>query len=232
MLIVALVLLLVLPGAAHAQIDVVFSGTQPVLRAKVGPLILSTRIGSRGINVGTRSGRASTAKAPTASRNRKAASASASSILATADNYVGTPYVWGGESPNGFDCSGFVQYVFREHGIELPRVSRQQAQVGQYVTPSLAALEPGDLLFFASNGSRIDHVGIYAGDDQVINASGSAGAVVYDALTTSTKRGRWLVTHHVATRRVIANGRSLVGALPAYLLQFMQFDPPDQAPRR
>ena len=87
MLIVALVLLLVLPGAAHAQIDVVFSGTQPVLRAKVGPLILSTRIGSRGIDVSTRRVGTTTSPAPTTSRNRTAASGPGSSAFVCASAF-------------------------------------------------------------------------------------------------------------------------------------------------
>lgn len=221
-----LMLLVVLPGSAHAQIDISFEGTRPVLRANVAGIPISARLNSRGsidLRVDERAYPASSTR-----RSSRSASVTASSVLATADDYVGTRYVWGGETPRGFDCSGFVQYVFRQHGIELPRTSRQQAQVGQYVSTSLGALEVGDLMFFASNGTRIDHIAIYAGDDEIIHSSSSGGGVGYDRF--SSKRGRWFVDHHVATRRVIANGESLVGPLNAALRAILQFDPPDKAP--
>jgi cell wall-associated NlpC family hydrolase len=138
--------------------------------------------------------------------------------------------VWGGETPRGFDCSGFVQYVFRAHGIELPRTSRQQAQVGQRIAPTRNALEPGDLMFFATDGVHIDHVAIFVGGDEIIQSSSSGGGVGYDQL--DTKRGRWFATHHVATRRVIDDGMSLVAPLTAALRAFVRYDPPDHAPRR
>lgn len=122
--------------------------------------------------------------------------------LAAGEDYLGTRYLWGGSAPDrGFDCSGFVQYVFRRNGIELPRVSRDQAHAGAPVPTRIEALQPGDLLFFASNGSRIDHVAIYAGDGRILHASNSAGAVRYDDL--SSRRGSWYVRHMVSARRVI-----------------------------
>ena len=224
-----LMFLVVLPGSANAQINVSFEGTQPVLRANVGGIPISARLGSRGgidLRVDDRAYPASS----TSRRTSRSASATASSVLATADDYVGTRYVWGGATPRGFDCSGFVQYVFRRHGIELPRTSRQQAQVGERISTSLAALEVGDLLFFATDGKRIDHIAIYAGNDEIIHSSSSGGGVGYDNLYS--KRGQWFADHHVATRRVIEDGYSLVGPLTAALRAVMSFDPPDRAPRR
>lgn len=100
-------------------------------------------------------------------------------ILATAKSYLGVPYRWGGSSPTtGFDCSGYIQYVFNQNGISLPRISRDQYTVGTSV--SFDALQPGDLIFFsiAKNGI-VDHDGIYVGNGQFINASTSKGVTIY-----------------------------------------------------
>jgi len=165
---------------------------------------------------------------PASARPRtRPASASARSLLATADQYLGTRYVYGGATPRGFDCSGFVQYVFRRQGVPLPRTSRQQATVGERVGGGTAALRAGDLMLFASNGVRIDHVAVYAGDGRIIHSSSSGGGVRYDDL--STRRGRWFVDHHVASRRVLADGRSLVRSLDAARVAG-ELDPPDRAP--
>ena len=93
-------------------------------------------------------------------------------VIEQARKYLGVPYLWGGTDPTrGLDCSGFAQLVFRSQGIELPRVSSQQATAGRAVG-SLAQAQPGDLLFFDYSPSRpgIDHVGIYVGDGQMIAA--------------------------------------------------------------
>lgn len=152
-------------------------------------------------------------------------------MLATADQYVGTPYEWGGETPAGFDCSGFLRYVFRQHGVNLPRTSRQQVNVGEAVSVLAPALEIGDLMFFATDGTRIDHVAMYAGDNRILHSSASGGGVGYDDL--DSRRGRWFADHHVATRRVLEDGRSLVGQLaPGLIRMLAELDPPDRAPRR
>jgi Cell wall-associated hydrolases (invasion-associated proteins) len=103
----------------------------------------------------------------------------ANAIVATAEKYIGVPYEWGGESPTlGFDCSGFVQYVFTQNGITLPRVSSDQYSVGKPV--NFANLQPGDLVFFSiGNNGIVDHDGIYIGNNQFINASSSKGVTIY-----------------------------------------------------
>ncbi|WP_040412202.1 NlpC/P60 family protein [Desulfosporosinus sp. OT] len=101
------------------------------------------------------------------------------SVIVTAKQYLGVRYQWGGSTPEtGFDCSGFVSYVFGKNGITLPRVSVDQYNVGTKV--AFEDLQPGDLVFFsfASNGV-VSHVGIYLGDGQFINASESKGVTVY-----------------------------------------------------
>ena len=115
---------------------------------------------------------------PSRSSTPTSQSGKPSAIIATSKQYIGVKYVFGGTTPAGFDCSGFVQYVFAKNGISLPRVSRDQYQVGTSV--SFSNLQPGDLVFFslAKNGV-IDHEGIYVGNGQFINAASSKGVTIY-----------------------------------------------------
>ncbi len=150
-------------------------------------------------------------------------------VVARGEDYLGVPYKWGGSNPSGFDCSGFVQYIYRDQGVSLPRTSRQMAHAGAEVPADVSWLREGDLMLFASEGSRIDHVAIYAGNNQILHSSSSGNGVRYDDL--GSRRGRWYVTHMVAARRVTDNGRSLVNSLVTGRIPFYFFDPPDRAPR-
>ncbi len=95
-------------------------------------------------------------------------------IIQIAEKYLGKPYKWGATGPYSFDCSGFTKYVFNQIGIQIPRVSRDQAKAGRAVNRS--DLQAGDLVFFDTTGSMnnvITHVGIYMGNNQFIHASSS-----------------------------------------------------------
>lgn len=110
----------------------------------------------------------------------------AKKILGSAASFLGTRYVYGGSSPRGFDCSGFVQYIFRNAGFDLPHNAAAQAGYGTPVEKG--SLKPGDLVFFSYYGSKgINHVGIYAGNDQFIHASTKYG-VKYSSLSQSYYR--------------------------------------------
>lgn len=112
----------------------------------------------------------------------------AQTIITTAKKYLGTPYVWGGSSPSGFDCSGFVQYVLRSCGYTVGRVCSEQYKAG--VSVSKSNLQPGDLVFFQNTyTSGISHVGIYIGDGQFIHSSGS---VKISDLTSGYYDDHWL----------------------------------------
>jgi cell wall-associated NlpC family hydrolase len=94
----------------------------------------------------------------------------------------GTRYRDGGDGPDGFDCSGFTQYVFGQHGLALPRDVKNQFGIGQPVIP--AEIAPGDLIFFSTVGPGASHVGIALGGDAFIHAPSSAGVVRVEHLTT------------------------------------------------
>lgn len=106
-----------------------------------------------------------------------ASTGSSNELLAFAKKFVGTPYVWGGTSPSGFDCSGFTQYVYRQFGIDVPRVSYQQASSGPRI--SIADAKAGDLVAWdnSSRNDGADHVGIYLGNGYVIHAPKPGDAV-------------------------------------------------------
>lgn len=109
------------------------------------------------------------------------ASGNGSAIVATAKQYLGYKYVYGGSSPStGFDCSGFTSYVFKQHGITLSRTSA--GQYGNGVAVSRANLQPGDLVMFGK--SSITHVAIYIGGGQIIHASTPSTGVRIDSLST------------------------------------------------
>ena len=131
-------------------------------------------------------------------------------VIAEARRHIGTRYRWGGESTRGFDCSGFVRYVFRQtEGINLPRTSREQARFGQPVPKN--ELRPGDIISFATGGgSRVSHVGVYIGENKFIHSSSSRGVRI-DALTG------YYAKRFVNARRPVANPKITAKAIAAKL---------------
>ena len=124
-------------------------------------------------------------------------SATGAQIVAEAKKYLGTPYVYGGASPSGFDCSGFVYYVLKQLGYAPYRTPADQYSMGTYV--SKENLQPGDVVFFAGTGSTsaISHVGIYVGNGQFIHSPNSRSTVSYADLTS----GYW-AQHYYGARRM------------------------------
>ena len=122
-------------------------------------------------------------------------------ILKTASQYKGVPYVFGGTTPKGFDCSGYVQYVFAKNGIRLTRTADTQALEGKFV--SKKNLKPGDLVFFTTYEPGASHVGIYAGNNLFWNATSSRG-IMLSNLTDSY----WGPRYYTARRILTGNDRS------------------------
>lgn len=222
-----------LPAVARAQFRLSDINLRDVERAvRIARTVSEiTRTSRTSTGSGRSPGRPSGSGSATTSGRTTVSSAAASAALRTGDQYLGVPYEWGGSTPNGFDCSGFVQYVYRKQGVELPRTSRQMAGAGRSVAPFIDALEPGDLMLFAGSNGVINHVAMYAGDGRILHSSSSGNGVRYDDL--STKRGKYYVDHLVVARRVAENGRSLVQSLSLLNKKtpFDYFDPPDFAPR-
>ena len=93
--------------------------------------------------------------------------------MQTAKKYIGVPYVFGGTTPSGFDCYGFLQYVFKENGILIPRLADEQYKLGKNVSTN--ELEAGDLVFFTTYEAGASHCGIYLGQGQFLHTSSSRG---------------------------------------------------------
>jgi cell wall-associated NlpC family hydrolase len=117
----------------------------------------------------------------------------ATSLTATALGFLGVPYRSGGADPAGFDCSGFVSYVFGQHGIALPRTVELQATVGADVDQPQA----GDLIFFRTSGRGPSHVGIALGPDRFIHAPNSRGVVRIEMLASPYWSERYLETRRI-----------------------------------
>jgi cell wall-associated NlpC family hydrolase len=119
---------------------------------------------------------ASTYAAEIGSDAAAAPSAAAATAVRFALTQIGTPYLWGGEGPNGFDCSGLVQAAYQAAGIALPRVAQQQYDAGPHLQPG-EAVQPGDLVFFGDDARHVTHVGIVVGPGEMVDAP-HAGATV------------------------------------------------------
>ena len=117
-------------------------------------------------------------------------------LIGSAMGFLGVAYRFGGASPSGFDCSGFMQYIFRKaFAVNLPRTSAEQANVGVAVNRS--QLQPGDMVFFRTAGSRISHVGMYIGNDRFIHAPRTGKRIEITSLSN-----RYWSARYATARRV------------------------------
>ncbi|HEU0052704.1 MAG TPA: C40 family peptidase [Longimicrobium sp.] len=114
---------------------------------------------------------------------------------------LGRRYMFGGTTPDGFDCSGFLKYLMRALGVDLPRTAAEQARVGTEVARDESQLRPGDILTFG-RGNRVTHVGIYVGNGRFIHASSGQGRIVESQLDRPSNR---LVRAWYGVRRMFAD---------------------------
>ncbi len=120
-------------------------------------------------------------------------------VVRTAAKFKGVPYKFGGTGKNGFDCSGYVQYVFEKHRAKLPRSADEQVLEGVFVLQK--KLKPGDLVFFTTYAPGASHVGIYAGNGKFWSASTSKGVILSDL-----KDDYWKKRYYGARRVLLTNG--------------------------
>jgi len=132
----------------------------------------------------------------------------------------GVPYRNGGSDPSGFDCSGFVQWVFARNGVLLPREVREQYGTGQKI--DLRELQPGDLVFFRTVSRGASHVGLVIGADQFVHAPNSTGVVRVERLTATYWARRFVGARRIAVDSRIGSGGQGIGSGGRVLL-----DPPD-----
>lgn len=127
------------------------------------------------------------------------ASAAAQEILSYAAQFLGAPYVYGGNGPNSFDCSGFTSYIYRHFGYKINRTASTQLNNGVSVPKD--QLQPGDLVFFRNSGDShpASHVGIYVGNDQYIHAASDTGVVEYRSMLTAAN-----LKKYVGARRLLS----------------------------
>ena len=185
------------PGTNYSVLTTLSGGTKVTVK--------STEDGWSKITTGNTTGYVSskylTSTKPSSSGSSSSStSTSASKLIDYAKKFLGKPYVWGAQGPNGFDCSGFTYYVFKNSaGITLPRTSSLQSNYGTYVSKS--NLKPGDLLFFdtvGSNNGGVTHCGIYIGNNQMIHAASGQGKVVINNINNS-----YYINSYVNARRVL-----------------------------
>ena len=118
-------------------------------------------------------------------------------IVSTAQNFMGVPYVFGGTTPSGFDCSGLLQYVFKMHGLTIPRLADEQYNLGK--SAKISQLVAGDLVFFTTYTAGVSHCGIYVGGGNFLHASSSKGVRI-DSLDNE-----YWKTRFVGARKIVGD---------------------------
>jgi cell wall-associated NlpC family hydrolase len=125
------------------------------------------------------------------------------SVVSTALEEMGQPYVWGGtgDGSGGFDCSGLIYYAYGKYGVRIPRTAQGQSQAGVPIRQDLDALLPGDILTFSEGGDRVTHVGLYVGEGRFLHSASSG--VRISRLAEEDSYGRYWLRRWVGVRRIV-----------------------------
>ena len=162
---------------------------QRTMLTKNTPKAIKPSIGSQNVKNNSANPLASSQVKYTKWKNLTGTDRVGSQLVSSAYQYLGVPYVFGGNTPDGFDCSGFTKYVFSHNGINLPRMADEQYMLGDKVSRS--ELIPGDLVFFTTYEPGVSHTGIYVGDDNFISAT-SSGGIRVDSLNSGYWGSRYI----------------------------------------
>lgn len=128
----------------------------------------------------------------------------ATQLTRSALKFLGVPYVFGGTSVTGFDCSGYVQHVFAMLGISLPRTADAQYDDGHHIKGGVAGMRPGDLVFFQTYAAGASHVGIYLGNGKFVHASSSHGVMI-SSLSDSYWHARFIgAKRYIVAKHLVA----------------------------
>lgn len=181
------------PSTGYTSMRVLGSGTRVTITGTSGKWSRVEYNGSTGYIFSTYL----STNVSSSSGSSSSSSSEGERLVTEGKKYLGVPYVYGGTSPNGFDCSGFVYYVYKQCGYSITRTATAQNGDGYYVSRS--ELQPGDIIiFYNSAKTAIGHAGIYVGDGQFIHASSGSGKVVISSLSST-----YYNTHYYSARRVV-----------------------------
>lgn len=181
------------PSTSYSSLRVLGTGTEVTITGSSGKWYQIDYNGSTGYAFNTYL----STDLSSASSGSESASSAGEALVNEAKKYQGVRYVYGGTSPSGFDCSGFVYYVYKQCGYSITRTATAQNSDGEYV--SRADLQPGDIIiFYNSAKTAIGHAGIYIGNGQFIHASSGSGKVVITNLSAN-----YYNTHYYSARRVV-----------------------------
>jgi mannosyl-glycoprotein endo-beta-N-acetylglucosaminidase len=189
------------PGTGYSILGGYNNGTPLTITGTSGDWTAVTINGLKGymssVYVTTTKPAAPSANPSVASSDTPTTNPTGQLVVETAKKYLGYPYVYGGMSPSGFDCSGFVGYVYKQCGYSLKRVA-SDIYYNNGTSVSKANLQPGDLVFFSNSSSSLGHVGLYIGGNQFIHASTSTVGVIISDLTST-----YYINHYVGAKRII-----------------------------
>lgn len=170
-------------AAAAAQAEVERAAVQQAARASATSTALASRAAAPQVSRSVDRSVSGAVAATAASAPAAAPSVSGGGAIGIAQRYIGTPYLWGGTTPSGFDCSGLIQYVYREMGVSLPRTADQQQNAGRRVSASEA--RAGDIVSFTGSGG-VYHNGLYVGNGQMLDAPRAGKSVAIRSIWSSS----------------------------------------------